>query len=419
MRLTVAEVAAEERVAAAPEFPMLPVALAAGAASALIGWLLVSGLVMIGWFTAMAMPVSTALGFAGQFWLAGHGVGAAIGNLMVTLTPLGLTALFVLLVRVVTGLVLRTTSADSLDGRGALRAWGLATAGYTLVTVALAVASGAGSRVGSAVAGGLAVGALGAGWALARRLRALVSPPPALTGIGRAMLAGLAAMGAIAAVVLVVALLRGAARISAIEASLAPDTVGYWLLVALQLLYLPNLLAWTASWALGAGVSVGAGSVVSPMLTTAGLLPAIPVFGAVPEPGPGGPWSYAWVLSGVLVGVTAGWVAVRTAPAGQRSLVSWLARGMGSGLGVALAVLVLAALSRGDLGAARLIAMGPVVPNLLWLAPVPMLVGGAGAALLHWYARGRRLPSSGPADIDSAEASTGSLEIGTVAIGRD
>lgn len=419
MRLTVAELTGEERAAAAPEFPLLPVALAAGAASALAGWLLVSGLVMIAWFTAMAMPVPTALGFAGQFWLAGHGVGAAIGSLVVTLTPLGLSALFVLLARLVTGLVLRATSADHLDGRGALRAWGLATAGYGLVTVVVAVASGAGSRIGSAVVGGLVVGALGAGWALARRLRALVSAPPALTGIGRAIMAGLAAMAAIAAVVLAVALLRGAGRISVIEASLAPDAVGSWMLVALQLLYLPNLLAWTASWALGAGVSVGVGSLVSPMLTTAGLLPAIPVFGAVPEPGPGGPWSYAWQLSGVLAGVVAGWAAVRSAPAGQRSLVAWLARGMGSGFGVALAVLVLAALSRGDLGAERLIGMGPVVLNLLWLAPVPMLVGGAGAALVHWYAKGRRLPSSDLADIDSAEASTEALDVDTVAIGRD
>lgn len=126
VRLTVAEVEAAqeaEAAAAAPEFPLLPVALIAGAASALAGWLLVAGLVMVGWFTAMAMPVPTALGFAGQFWLAGHGVGAAIGSMVVTLTPLGLSALFVLLARTVTGLGLRATSTENLDGRGALRAW--------------------------------------------------------------------------------------------------------------------------------------------------------------------------------------------------------------------------------------------------------------------------------------------------------
>ncbi|MFT3969389.1 MAG: DUF6350 family protein [Micropruina sp.] len=422
VRLTVAEVTAErEAAAAAPEFPLLPVALIGGAASALAGWLLVSGLVMIGWFTAMAMPVPTALGFAGQLWLAGHGVGATIGDLLVTLTPLGLSALLVVVARVVTGLGLRATSADNLDGRGALRAWGLAATGYTLVVVVVALASGAAPRAGSAVLGGLLVGGLGAGWALAGRLRALTAAPVVVRGIGRAVLAGLATMVAIAAIVLVIGLVRGSERISVIEASLAPDAVGSWLLVALQLLYLPNLLAWAASWVLGAGISVGLGSLVSPMLTTAGLLPAIPVFGAVPEPGSGGPWSYTWLLSGLLVGAVAGWVAARTAPGAHRSLTVWLARGAASGLAVALVVILLGVLSRGDLGIERLIGMGPMLLNLVWLAPLPMLVGGALAALVHWFARGRLVPASGPDEdvTEPIEAVTEPLDVDTVVIGRD
>lgn len=421
VRLTVAEVTAErEAAAAAPEFPLLPVALIGGAASALAGWLLVSGLVMIGWFTAMAMPVPTALGFAGQVWLAGHGAGAMIGNLLVTLTPLGLSALFVVVVRAVTGLGLRATSADNLDGRGALRAWGLAATGYALVVVVVALASGAGSRVGSAALGGLLIGGLGAGWALAGRLRTLTTVPAAVRGIGRAVLAGLATMAAIAAVVLVIGLVRGSERISVIEASLAPDAVGSWLLVGLQLLYLPNLLAWATSWALGAGISVGLGSLVSPMLTTAGLLPAIPVFGAVPDAGPGGPWSYTWLVSGLLVGAVAGWVAVRT-PGVRRSLTVWLARGAGSGLAVALVVILFGVLSRGDLGIERLIGMGPVLLNLVWLAPLPMLVGGASAALVHWFVRGRRAPASGPdeAVTEPIDAVTEPVDVDTVVIGRD
>ncbi len=413
--------AEQEAAAAAPEFPLLPVALAAGAASALAGWLLVSGLVMIGWFTAMAMPVQNALGFAGQLWLAGHGAGATIGDLLVTVTPLGLSLLFVLVARAVTGLGLRATSADNFDGRGALRAWGLAAAGYALVVLVVALATGAGSRVGPAVVGGLIVGGLGAGWALAGRLRPLTAAPRVLRGIGSAVLAGLATMLAIAAAVLVIGLVRGSERISMIEASLAPDAVGSWLLVALQLLYLPNLLAWAASWALGAGISVGVGSVVSPMLTTAGLLPAIPVFGAVPEPGPGGLWSYTWLLSGVLVGAVAGWVATRMAPGVRHSLTDWLARGAGAGLAVALVVVVLAALSRGDLGIERLVGLGPVLLNLVWLALLPMAVGGALAALVHWFVLERGASASGPeeADTESVAAGTGGLGVDTVVIGHD
>ncbi|MFT4293785.1 MAG: DUF6350 family protein [Micropruina sp.] len=420
VRLTVSEVNAPERTAPAPTFPLIPVALAAGAASGIAGWLLTAGLVMVAWFTAMAMPVPTALGFASQFWLAGHGIGAVVGTQLVTIAPLGLSALFVLVVRAVTPLVLRAAPVESLDGRGVLKAWALATAGYAAVAGVVALTSGASPRVGWALVGGVAVGGLGAGWALAGRLRALFNPPPVLRGIGRATLAGLGTMTAIAAAVLLIGLLLGSERIVRIEEALAPDGVGSWLLVILQLLFLPNLLAWTASWALGAGVSVGVGSLVSPMLTTAGMLPAIPVFGAVPEPGAGGPWSYAWLASGVLAGAAAGWVATsRSATRG--SLAVRLTRGAGAGLATAVIVLLLAALSGGNLGAGRLVGLGPVLLNLLWLAPAPMAVGGAGAALLHWFLRGRRLPADATPE-DSTEPldlPTEPLETETIGLSRD
>lgn len=421
VRLTVAEVSGDQQ-AVAPEFPLLPVALGTGVASALAGWLLVAGLVMVGWFTAMAMPVPDALGFAAQLWLAGHGAGAVVGGMLITLMPLGLSTLFVLLARLVTGLGLRATASESLDGRGALTAAGLVTTGYAVVAAVLALASGAGSRVGLALLGGAVIGGLGATWALAGRLRPMIVVPAALRGLGRAVLAGLAAMTVIAAIVLLAGLLLGSQRISVIEDALAPDAVGSWLLVALQLLYLPNLLAWTASWALGAGISVGVGSLVSPLLTTAGMLPAIPAFGAVPAAGPGGPWAYAWFASGVLVGAVAGWVAAVKTSAKHRSLTAWLVRGAGAGLAVALVLLAVAALSRGDLGAGRLVGMGPVLLSLLVLAPVPMLVGGAASALAHWLTRGRHLPASDPAE-DSTDIlddlPTEKLAADPVTLGRD
>ena len=421
VRLTVAEVNAPEHTAAAPELPLILVAPAAGAASVIAGWLLVAGLVMIGWFTAMAMPVPTALGFAGQLWLAGHGVGASVGGVLVTIAPLGLSVLFVLLARTVTGFVLRAASGASLDGSGALKAWALAAAGYALTAAIVAVASGAGPRAGWALLGGVVAGGLGAGWALAGRLRGQLSAAAALRGIGRAVVAGLGVMTAIAAVVLVLGLLLGSARISMIEDALAPDAVGAWLLVVLQLLYLPNLLAWAASWALGAGFSVGVGSLVSPMLTTAGMLPAIPALGAVPEAGVGGPWSYAWLLSGVLAGAAAGWVAAATRHRVRRTLTVWLARGAGSGLVTALIVIVIAALSRGDLGAGRLVGMGPVLLDLLWLAPAPMIVGGAAAAALHWFTRGRHAaPQVSAEDTTAAlDLPTEPVDADTVPLGRD
>lgn len=168
VRLTVAEVNRDSESPTTVEFPLLPMALAGGAAAAMVGWLLVIGLVMIGWFTAMAIPVPRMLGFAGQLWLAGHGAGATIGDITLTLIPLGLSALFVLLTRTVVGLGLRAVPAAALDGLGAVKAWGLATCGYGFVGAVVALTSGAAPRIGWAVLGGLVVGGLGAGWRLHR-----------------------------------------------------------------------------------------------------------------------------------------------------------------------------------------------------------------------------------------------------------
>lgn len=389
LRLTVAEVTAAPDSAPASEFPLLWAAPAAGLAAVALGWLLTTGLVMVAWFTAMAMPLPRVLGFAAQLWLAGHGAGAEIGEVLVTLTPLGFTVLLVLLARTVVGLGLRFAPRDSLEGTGALRACGLVAAGYGLGAGIVALSAGAGPRIGWAVLGGLVVGALATGWVLAGRLRRLIALPSMLVGLPRAVLAGLGTLTVLAAAVLVTGLLLGSHRVSLIEQSLAADPVGGWLLVGLQLLFLPNLLAWSASWVLGAGFSVGAGSLVSPMLTTAGLLPAVPVLGAVPESGLGGPWSYLWLLSGVLAGAAAGWVATRGATA-RTTLVGCLARGAGSGLATAAMVVLIGLLARGDLGAGRLIGLGPVMLNLVLLAPGLLVAGGALAAAVRWWLGERR-----------------------------
>ncbi|MFT3861817.1 DUF6350 family protein [Micropruina sp.] len=422
LQLTVAAVNPGAEAIPVLEFPLLPTALAAGAAAAVVGWLLVIGLVMVGWFTAMAIPVPRMLGFAGQLWLAGHGAGATIGEVTVTLAPLGLSLLFVLLTRTVVGLVLRVVPGAALDGLGALKAWALVTAGYGAVGGVVALSSGAAPRAGWALLGGLVVGALGSGWVLAPRLRRLAPAPVWLAGLPRAVVTGLATMTAVAAAVLLVGLIVGSERVSLIENSLATDAVGNWLLVIAQLLYLPNLLAWSASWVLGAGFSVGVGSFVSPLLSTVGLLPAVPVFGAVPQPGGGSAWSYAWLVSGLVAGAAAGWTA-SARPAVGGSWLRALARGAGSGFGVAVLIVVVGVLSRGDLGNGRLVGMGPVLLNLIWLAPLPLAFGGASGALGHWFAKARHLPEvprpGGPDDTtELLDMPTERLEQQTVPLAR-
>lgn len=72
---------------------------------------------------------------------------------------------------------------------------------------------------------------------------------------------------------------------------------GVWGGIALtvgQLMVLPNLVVWAASWMTGAGFSVGAGSVISPSVTLAGPIPSIPVLGALPSVS--GEWGFAVLI---------------------------------------------------------------------------------------------------------------------------
>lgn len=56
---------------------------------------------------------------------------------------------------------------------------------------------------------------------------------------------------------------------------------GFFVTVA-QLILLPNLVAYGASWLTGAGFAIGAGSSISPLGTATGPIPSIPVLAALP-----------------------------------------------------------------------------------------------------------------------------------------
>ena len=52
-----------------------------------------------------------------------------------------------------------------------------------------------------------------------------------------------------------------------------------------QLLLLPNLVLMASSWLAGPGFAIGAGSTVAPGATVLGPIPALPIFGAIPQSG--------------------------------------------------------------------------------------------------------------------------------------
>jgi hypothetical protein len=223
--------------------------------------------------------------------------------------------------------------------------------------------------------------------------------------------AGVATIVVGGSVALMAALYQGRGRITELSTSLGADPAGGLVLVLGELAYLPNLVLWGASWVLGAGISLGDGSVISPTMTHVGLLPAVPVFGAVPTE-PSGRWTLvAWLLVGVAAGVMAAWTAVaprRRARFDETSLIGGL-----SGVVAGVAVTVVAVVSRGNLGMSRLVGMGPRPFELFVMSCSLLGISGmAGGLVIGLLSRSRRtkwIAATGGSDgrFDDAGAATG------------
>ena len=123
-----------------------------------------------------------------------------------------------------------------------------------------------------------------------------------------------------------------------------------------QLALLPNIVVWAAAWLIGPGFAIGTGSAVSPLATTLGPIPAIPVLGALP----GGDlaFGYAGLLAPIVVGfLVAAVLGPRIAGELRRRELAIVALG----IGVTAAVIIggLAWTSTGSAGPGRLIDVGP------------------------------------------------------------
>lgn len=190
---------------------------------------------------------------------------------------------------------------------------------------------------------------------------------------------GLVGVGAL--VVAVTAVLRGGQVVALFE-SAHVDVLGGAVLSLGQLVYLPTLIVWGASFAAGPGFAVGAGTAVSPAGTSLGVLPGIPALGLIPD-NPS-PWLFALVLLVVAVGFVAGATArIRlasadaTATAAASTTASRLfVFGVIVVLGAAAAA-VLAACASGGVGPGRLSTVGPAAGPFAFCVGVEIAVGAA------------------------------------------
>ncbi|MFJ5289799.1 DUF6350 family protein [Streptomyces sp. NPDC088348] len=186
---------------------------------------------------------------------------------------------------------------------------------------------------------------------------------------------------------------------------------GRFTVLLLAAALVPNAALWGASYALGPGFSLGAGSAVTPLMVTGNAaLPYFPLLAALPGPGSGSPLN--WAVAGVplAAGVVLGWFVTRVRDVRDESRAGTVGvtalTALAAAVVCAAAVAVLAALSGGPLGTGRLTSFGPVwwrtsVAALAWTVGTGLPV----ALVRRWWAlrSSRRVHRAGPA-VDAAAA---------------
>ncbi len=352
----------------------------------------------------MASPTTAAvwtetLRVASAGWLLAHHASVGVEGGHLSLVPLGLTLVPVAWCWSAGRRLAEALAVVGPSGlrRQAISAWAAFAGGYavlagvvSLVTgTSLARPSASQAFLGAAVLSGSAGGA-----ALARRLLVLRTDGGTIASyvvrrlrlpvlVRRVLrLAGivLGAWVAAGAALTVVALLLGWDRVAALREALAPGLVGGLGLTLLDLAYLPPAVLWAAAWLTGAGFSVGAGTAVTPAATSLGPLPAVPLLGALPEPGGMPVWAWTALAVPVLAGVLAGWRLRLGSPDISRRGAAALSVAVAVVVGVG--ALVLAWMSSGAAGGDRMAHVGPSPWPVALCLSGQVLAGCVLAALL-------------------------------------
>lgn len=356
--------------------------------------------------TASSATALDAVLIALNVLVLGHGGGITLSTGVidgaVTLTPVGLQILLVLLA----ALSLRRVGhrLELVRGDGVLRVGALRDAGVSLaafggtyaiglaVLAAIGRSADAAPMVTSAVVSGALVavggGLIGLLWSLRREpttavpgVRVLELLPAPYGAVARsALLALLGLFGAGMLLVLVLMLTHVPAQ-SALFDQLDPGIVGGLVLTLLQLALLPLLAVWALVVLLGGTVVVGTSTGISLAEVQTGVLPALPILGALPEPGdlPGAAWALM-LMPALAVGLGAVSLVRDVAELERREqITAWIAYPVV----VVVAVLLLAGLTTGGIGDGRLVHLGPAMGTLvLPLLGVVVLATGLVLAVL-------------------------------------
>lgn len=385
--------------------PLLPVALLGGAVAAAGTLVVCLAVGVIGWFLADAGAHGTSgdgLRVGAMGWLLAHGSGVVVHGVAVTIVPLGVSALCAWAVWRVAHRVGDAISGHGPDADGIAdgeRDWTVAiasfgfTAGYAVVALVTCRLAGSAETSPSAVRVLLWTIVLTAafGWtALATGSGRLPiwapTAPPWLRAAFTGGLRILACVLVVSTAVFLVALVSdfGAAVnvMSRLHTSAGDATIYTLLTITL----VPNAGVFAASYLLGPGFLVGAGTLVSPTLVSLGPVPMFPLLAALPDNGPTPAWTAYAVAVPPLVAVAGAIWAQRRTPT-----LRWDEGAVRGGVGGVLAGLllgVITAVSNGAVGPGRMRAVGPDAMDVMVHAVTALGVGGVvGGLLMTWWQR--------------------------------
>ncbi|WP_029146058.1 DUF6350 family protein [Microbacterium luticocti] len=201
--------------------------------------------------------------------------------------------------------------------------------------------------------------------------------PEAPALVVRGAVIALVALTGAGALALLVALIARGDEIVALYQAGNLDAVGVVVVSLAQLAYLPTLVVWALAFVAGPGFAVGTGTAVSPAGTAVGVVPGLPILGALPES------VSPWLLLVVLLPIAAGALAGGMLRAQVRALTAQSQVGLRAALAAGTAALggggaaLLAWLASGSIGPGRLAHTGPEPGAVALAVGVELFVGAA------------------------------------------
>ncbi|MER7073693.1 DUF6350 family protein [Terrabacter sp. NPDC000476] len=397
----------------------LPAALRTGALAAVATWAVVVLPALVGWVAAPESTVGwfSAVSVGSAIWFLGHGQSIGAGGVAVSMTPLLLLGVFVLIAhrwarRLAATERLRVGASDwsrvALRGvvPGFLVGYGLVAAVLALFTLGGPATPGV-----AAVVGSLLVPLTALGFVLVRpdddEAPAFVRSwfrrgPTWLPAVWRVGWRGAGLLLAVGFAVVVLRLGMSWSAVADIQGQYDANLAGALVIGIGQLAILGNAATWALSFLAGPGFQVAVGSAIAPAAAQPGLLPLVPVLGALPRSADYPPLLHAVLLVPVAVGA---WLGHRV-DAELEFFGNTRARLTATAVAAVLAagvVVALTALGNGAVGLDRLSSVGPALLPF-GLALVAEVVAGALLLLGVLLLLERRRERAAHADVTAEDA---------------